>query len=305
MKRTNHFMRALAVLLMLVVTLTCLPVQTEAATKLNINLKNNQIFYMLPGTDQLTYKVTATGNIVGAMRCSSNNLPVASIDDFGNLSLKDAGSAKITVSFGAKSLTRTITVLKRTDWTKVISIKNQNKIPVKENVCTINIKNEMDFPIKTTLQYHLIADSGSTVSYNQKTTEIVLPAKGSLNYKMVTPDQITYVAVDDASFSYQQFGLKSINAKKLKITESTKKNDSKTKVITESIVNKNKNGLILPYHLYLYDKNGKLLDVEYHTISVSGKQKTSLSYTCTTKDKMQDSYVAKVQYKFEKPIPFF
>lgn len=305
MGKTRRLTNAFIALLLLLFLVTLLPIHTQAANTLNINLKNNQTFYLLPGTDRLDYKVTVSGNASGDMTCSSSNLTVADIDNMGNLSINDAGSTKITVSIGGHTVSRTISVLRRSDWTKALAIKNYTKIPVKNNVCRINIKNEMNFPVKTVLHYHLIADSGSTVQSDLKTTEIYLSAGKALNFQMMVPDGITMIGIDSADFTYKQFGLKSINAKKVTIKETISKKDQKTKIITESIVNKNKNGVILPYHLYLYDKNNHLLSVEYHFISVSGKQHTELNYIYTSKDKLQASYVAKVTYKFETPIPFF
>lgn len=285
--------------------LTALPMPARAAEKLTVNLKNNQIFYLLPGTDRLDYKVTVSGDAVGDMTCSSSNLNVANIDNMGNLSINDAGSTTITVSVGSKKITRTIQVLRRSDWTRALSIKNRTKLAVKNNVCTIKIKNEMDFPLKTVLHYNTIAESGSTIQFDQKTQQIYLPARKSLSYKFMLPEGITMISVENADFVYQQYGLKSISAKKVSIKESTSKKDSKTKIITESITNKNKNGVILPYHLYLYDKDNQLISVEYRALSLAGKQKETLSYAYTTKDKFQDRYIAKVKYKFETPIPFF
>lgn len=305
MGKTRRLTNVFIPLLLLLFLVTLLPIHTQAANTLNMNLKNNQTFYLLPGTERLDYKVTVSGNVSGDMTCSSSNLTVADIDNMGNLSINDAGSTKITVSIGDRTVSRTICVLRRSDWTKALAIKNHTKIPVKNNVCRINIKNEMNFPVKTVLHYHLIADSGSTVQFDLKTTEIYLSAGKALNFQMMVPDGITMIGIDSADFTYKQFGLKSISAKKVTIKETISKKDKKTKIITESIVNKNKNGVILPYHLYLYDKNNHLLSVEYHFISVSGKQHTELNYIYTSKDKLQDSYVAKVTYKFEAPIPFF
>lgn len=305
MGKMKRFTSIVAIFLLLLLFVTPLPDHTQAATTMKINLKNNQTFYMLPGTEHLDYKVTASGNVSGDMTCSSSNLTVANIDNMGNLSINDAGSTNITVAAGSHKITRTIYVLKRSDWTKALAIKNYTKIPVKNNVCSIKIKNEMDFPLKTVLHYHLIADSGSTVQTDLKTTDIYLPASKSMTFKMMIPDGMTMVGIDSADFEYQQYGLKSIAAKKIVIRENISKKDNQAKIITESIINKNKNGAILPYHLYLYDKNNQLLSVEYHSISISGKQRTELNYIYTSKDKHQDSYVAKVTYKFETPIPFF
>lgn len=306
MGKTKKITHTFALFLLLALFVTAIPCQAYATSTLNINLKNNQTFYLLPGTDKLSYKVSVTSkNISGDQTCSSSNLSVADIDDMGTMTINDAGSTKITVALGSKKVTRTINVLRRTDWTKVISIKNRTKLAVKNNVCSMTLSNKMDFPIKLTLHYSTIADSGSTITPDVKTSEIYLPANKSLNYKMMVPDGITMVSVNNADFVYDQFGLEKINTKKISVKESTSKKDKVTKVITETITNKNKNGLILPYHIYLYDQNNQLISVEYRFIGVAGKQKTTLDYTFTSKDKYLDSYVAKVKYKFETPVPFF
>lgn len=306
MEKIIKLTRTFTFFLFLVFFMAAIPYQTQAASTLNINLKNNQTFYLLPGTDKLNYKVTVTSkNISGNQICTSSNLSVADIDDMGNMTINDAGSTKITVSLGNKKVTRTINVLRRTDWTKVIAIKNRTKLAVKNNMCSMTISNQMDFPIKTTLHYSTIADSGSTITPDVKTSDIYLPAGKSLNYKMMVPDGITMVSINGADFVYNQFGLEKIDTKKISIKESTSKKDANTKTITETITNKNKNGLILPYHIYLYDQNNQLISVEYRFAGIAGKQKTTIDYIYTTKEKYLDSYVAKVKYKFETPVPFF
>lgn len=306
MGKINKSIRLFSLCLMLLLFLAAIPCQVQAADTLNINLKNNQTFFLLPGTDKLSYKVSAISeNISGDQVCSSSNLNVADIDNMGNMTINDAGSTKITVSVGSKKVTRTINVLRRTDWTRVVEIKNRTKLAVKNNVCSMKLSNQMDFPIRVMLHYSMIADSGSTISPDIKTSDIYLPASKSMTFKMMVPDGITMISVNDADFIYDQFGLKSIDVKKVNIKESTAKKDKSTKVITETITNKNKNGVILPYHLYLYDQNNKLISVEYRFISVAGRQKTNVNYTYTSKDKYRDSYVANVKYKFETPVPFF
>lgn len=306
MGKINKNTRIFSFVLLLALLVTAIPCPIQAANTLSINLKNNQTFYLLPSTDTLSYKVTVSSeNISGDQVCSSSNLTVADIDNMGNMTINDAGSTKITVSVGSKKVTRTIKVLRRTDWTRVVAIKNRTKLAVKNNVCSMTLANQMDFPIRTTLHYSTIADSGSTIHPDIKTSDIYLPAKKSMTLKVMIPDGITMISVNDADFTYDQFGLKPIDAKKVNIKESTTKKDNNTKVITETITNKNKNGIILPYHLYLYDQNNQLISVEYKFLSVAGKQKTTVNYTYTSKDKYLDSYVAKVKYKFETPVPFF
>lgn len=302
----NKIIQFFAFFLLLTFLICAAPCYSQAADNLNISLKNNQTFYLLPGTDKLSYKVkVTTANISGDQTYSSSNLSVADIDNMGNMTINDAGSTKITVSVGNKKVTKTINVLRRTDWTRVVSIKNRTKLAVKNNVCSMTLSNHMDFPIRMTLHYSTLADSGSTISPDVKTSEIYLPASKSLTFKMMVPDGITMISVNDADFAYDQFGLKSIDTKKVTVKESTTKKSKNTKIINEIITNKNKNGVIQPYHLYLYDQNNKLISVEYRFISVAGKQKTTINYTYTSEDKYLDSYVAKVKYKFETPVPFF
>ncbi|MCI7129335.1 MAG: hypothetical protein MSA09_01990, partial [Lachnospiraceae bacterium] len=101
MGKTRKITRTFTLLLLLALFVTAIPCQAYAAGTLNINLKNNQTFYLLPGTDKLNYKVSVTSkNISGDQTCSSSNLSVADIDDMGTMSINDAGSTKITVALG-------------------------------------------------------------------------------------------------------------------------------------------------------------------------------------------------------------
>ena len=303
-KKTSQL---ISLVLLLALFISVFPQNAQAAESLDINLKNNQTFYLLPGTEKLNFKVKVTAsNITGDQTCSSSNLSVADIDNMGNMVINDAGSTNITVTVGDKKVTRTIKVLRRTDWTRVITVKNKEKLVAKNQVCSIKLTNQMDFPVKTVLHYNTIADSGSTISSDVKTSDIYLPAGKSITYKMMVPDGITMISVTGADFIYDQFGLKKIDSKKVVIKESILPGNAKnSKVITEKITNKNKVGIVQPYHLYLYDQKGNLISVEYKFIKVAAKQKTNVSYTYTTKDKYLDSYVAKVKYKFETPLPFF
>lgn len=109
MGKTRRLTNAFIALLLLLFLVTLLPIHTQAANTLNINLKNNQTFYLLPGTDRLDYKVTVSGNASGDMTCSSSNLTVADIDNMGNLSINDAGSTKsrylsVVTQFPARSV---------------------------------------------------------------------------------------------------------------------------------------------------------------------------------------------------------
>ena len=154
MGKINKNTRIFSFVLLLALLVTAIPCPIQAANTLSINLKNNQTFYLLPSTDTLSYKVTVSSeNISGDQVCSSSNLTVADIDNMGNMTINDAGSTKITVSVGSKKVTRTIKVLRRTDWTRVVAIKNRTKLAVKNNVCSMTLANQMDFPIRTTLHY--------------------------------------------------------------------------------------------------------------------------------------------------------
>ncbi|MCI7129919.1 MAG: hypothetical protein MSA09_05070 [Lachnospiraceae bacterium] len=285
-----------------------LALTTSAATKLNINLSNNQTFFILPGTDSTTYDVAITsGGELGNVTCSSSNLEVATIDDMGKMILKDAGSTKIKVTSGNKSVTRTINVLVRSDWSKVVSVKNASKLTVKDHVLTVSLKNHMDFPIRMIYSYNTYTDAGSLIQSNASSSPIYLAANASFTYKVMMPEDVSYVSVNSATFEYNQFGCKKIDTKKVTVKESTDtdRDNKYVKYKVATLKNSNKNQVILPYYMYLYDQNGKLISVEYKTIPLAGKQKTVLREVYQTKDPHAERYTAKVVYKFSKPIPYF
>lgn len=279
-----------------------------AATKLNINLSNNQTFFILPGTSSVTYDVQITsGGQLGDMTCSSSNLEVATIDNMGKMIIKDAGSTKIKVTSGKKSVTRTIKVLVRSDWSKVVSVKSPSKLTVKDHVCTVKLTNHMDFPVKMVYNYNTYTDAGALIQTNACSSPIYLPANSSFTYKVMMSENVSFVTIDGATYEYDQYGCKKIDTKKVTIKE-TIDTDSKNKAIKykiETLKNANKNQVILPYHVYLYDQNGKLISVEYKYIPLAGKQKKTLREVYQTKDPHAERFTAKVVYKFGKPIPYF
>lgn len=280
----------------------------SAATKLNINLSNNQTFFILPGTTSVTYDVQITsGSELGDMTCSSSNLEVATIDNMGKMILKDAGSTKIKVTSGKKSVIRTINVLVRSDWAKVVSVKSPSKLTVKDHVCTVKLTNHMDFPVKMTCNYNTYTDAGALIQTNTSSVPIYLPANGSFTYKAMMPENVSFVTINGATYEYDQYGCKKIDTKKVTVKETTE-TDSKNKSVKykiETLKNSNKNQIILPYHMYLYDQNGKLISVEYKYIPLAGKQKKTIREVYQTKDPHAERFTAKVVYKFGKAIPYF
>lgn len=263
-------------ILILSCLLSSLTLPTVAATKLDINLSNNQTFFILPGADKISYDVKITsGGELGTISCSSSNLEVATIDDMGKMILKDAGSTKIKVTSGNKSVTRTINVLVRSDWSKVVSVKNASKLTVKDHVLTVSLNNHMDFPVRMIYSYNTYTDAGSLIQINVSSSPIYLAANASFTYKAMMPEDVSYVSVNSATFEYNQFGCKKIDTKKVTIKESTDTDhDNKyVKYKVETLKNSNKTQVILPYYMYLYDQNGKLISIEYKTIQLEGNKK--------------------------------
>ncbi len=312
MKRVAFFkhswIRLCFVATLIIALIHVYPLSTDAAAKLSINLDNNQTFYILPGATTITYDVKIlSGGTLGDVTCSSSNLDVATIDDMGKMILKDAGSTKITVKSGKKSISRTINVLVRSDWAKVVSVKNASKLSVKNQVCALQMTNHMDFSVRMTYFYHAYTESGSLLRSNVASAVIYLPADGSLDYQVMMPEDTAYVSIDHATYEYAQYNSSKINGKKISIKQSTEtdRSNKTVKYKVATIKNKNKSSVIVPYHLYLYDQNKQLISVEYRYLTVAGKQTLSLREVYQTKDPHADRFTAKVTYKFETPIPFF
>lgn len=304
----NSCIRLLLAITLIIALINSYPLSTDAAAKLSINLDNNQTFYILPGATTINYDVKIlSGGTLGDVTCSSSNLDVATIDDMGKMILKDAGSTKITVKSGKKSISKTINVLVRSDWSKVVSIKNASKLSVKNQVCTLKMTNHMDFPVRMTYFYNNYTESGSLLRSNVASTVIYLPANGSLDYQIMMPEDIAYVSIDHATYEYAQYNFSKINVKKISIKQSTEtdRSNKTVKYKVATIKNSNKSTVIVPYHLYLYDQNKQLISVEYRYLTIAGKQTLSLREVYQTKDSHADRFTAKVTYKFETPIPFF
>lgn len=281
---------------------------TYAAEKLTIDLKEQQTFYILPGnTLPVQHQIKITYNGIGTISCQSNNISVATIDDFGLLTLQDGGSAKITVQAGNKKVTRTINVLVRTDWTKAVSIANYQKIPIKNGIATMKMKNLMNYPVKITYTYDTYSNQGSLLKTGLKGEEVFLPANGSLIYKVMPGEDATYMAIAGMTFYSDQFGYKSINAKNItsKVKQTKSATDKKVKIMTATVTNKNKNAVIVPYHIYLYNEKKEVMSVQYRYIRLAGKQKDTISYSYVPSDKFLENYAANVKFVFETAVPYF
>lgn len=306
-KKLLSFTLALIFLLNTSILTDC--INLSAATTLKINLTNNQTFYILPGSDHVEYKVkiTSGGDLGNNITYSSNNIAIAAIDSLGTLTLKDAGTAKITVSTDTQSVTRTIQILVRSDWTKTASVQNADRITVKKNICTLKITNHMNFPLKMIYRYSTFSATNSTIQSNIESKPVYLPANTTISYDTYMDDNVKYVAVNDATFKYDQFGWSNINTKKISVKESinVSKKDKKVKVIKETITNKNKNAVIVPFQAYVYDQNGKLARIDYTVITLPGGEKTSVQNTFFFKKTTLNEYTSKVTYKFLPAMPAF
>lgn len=289
--------------LFLAVVAIC-PIHAHAASTLKINLTNNQTFYILPGSDTVKYqvKITAGAGLGDQATFTSDNILVAPIDSYGKLILKDAGSAKITVNANGMSVSRTIKIINRTDWTKAAPVKNYEKLTVKNQTGTFQITNQMDFPLRVTYTYNTYNSSNATLQIDQKTASIHLPANTTATYKQYFADNVKYVSVTGATFQYDQFGWKRINAKKVTISQKTSTSKN-IKTIKATVTNKNKNSVIVPYQTYVCDKNGKLSSIDYAYMTLNGNQKKSIKNSYFYKKTTLDEYVSKVTYKFLPALP--
>ena len=307
-KKTKIIAYALAVCMIFNLAVVFHTENADAATKLAINLTNNQTFYFLPGTTDLNYQVKITaGGATGSMKCTSSNTLVATIDDFGNLHLTDAGSTKITVKSGSKKVTKTINVLNRSDWTKALTINNYNKIVAQNNVLTVKLKNNMDFPIEIQYAYDVYDDNGALRKSDEKSEVILLGANKSLTYKTMVPNECAFIKINGCSFVYDQFGYQKINEKNVTMKESTKKdkNDKTIRYKVVTLKNKNKYKVRYPYHLYIYDNNNQLVRVEYRIAMIPAKTTIELEQMYFSSRQFEKVYDAKVKYVFDKMIPNF
>lgn len=283
---------------------TSYPICTQAASTLKINLTNNQTFYILPGNESVTYqvKITAGAGLGDQATYTSDNIVIAPIDSYGNLILKDAGSAKITVNANGMSVSRTIKIINRSDWTKAAPVKNYEKLTAKNQTGTFQITNQMDFPLRVTYTYNTFNSSNATLQTEQKTAGIHLPPNTTVTYKQYFADNVKYVSITGATFQYDQFGWKKIDKKKVTIAQKTSARKN-IKTIRATVTNKNKNSVIVPYQTYVYDKNGKLSSIDYAYMTLNGNQKKSIKNSYFYKKTTLDEYVSKVTYKFLPALP--
>lgn len=281
-------------------------IQVNAASKLKINLKDNQSFYILPSLQDATFDVDvlAGGNPANTT-CTSSNQSVASIDNNGLITFHEGGSTKITVTCDGQQISKNITVMNRTDWTKVITITNQSKISVKNNVATLKVKNLMNFPLKVTLTYNTYDKYGAVISEGIEHAPLYLAKNGNLTMKEMYADNVSYIGIVDAKFDYKEYTSGTISAKNITIKESIKSDPStkKAKRLVETVTNKNKKTIILPYQIYLYDQNNKLMSISYDQLIVTKNQKKSASSSYFVKKPELPQYVTKVVYKFQAAVP--
>lgn len=294
----------LSCMILLLSIIAFCPTHARASSSLKINLTDNQTFYILPGSETVQYqvKITAGAELGNQATYTSDNIVIAPIDSYGNLMLKDAGSAKITVNANGMSVSRTIKIIKRTDWTKTASIKNYEKLTVKNNIGTFAITNQMDFPIRMTYTYNTYNSANATLQTEQKSASIHLPANTTVTYKQYFADNVKYVSATGATFQYDQFGWNKIDKKKVTITQKTSASKN-IKTIKATVTNKNQNSVIVPYQTYVYDKNGKLCSIDYAYMTLNENQKKSIKNSYFYKKTTLDEYVSKVTYKFLPTLP--
>ena len=310
MKRIKLHLAKMMVCCILIVTtmLNMTALQGNAATKLKLNWSDNQVFYMLPTNyKDVTFQTELkSGGDPTDLTCTSDNFSVATIDNNGLITFHDGGSANITVTSQGKTVKQKLQVLNRTDWTKVVTVSNQSRIAVKNNVCTIKVTNQMDFPVKMSFKYDTYNKYNTKIESNLQNEAIYLAAKATVAYKKIVPESINYISIVDATFDYNQYGSKKIDTKKVTVkeTDTVSKTSKKVRVIKEVIYNKNKSDIIIPYQVYFYDKNNKLSSISYKYEVVPANKKISVKFTYSPKG-IQENAVKKVVYKFYTPLPVF
>lgn len=292
------------------ITICIVPCQANA-TSYKINLKDNQLFYILPGNDSVDYqvKLTSGNQLNGTMSCMTSDAAKATISNDGALNILDAGTFQVSVTYNGETITRTVQSLLRSDWTRVISITNAQKITVSNNhVATYKIKNSMDFPLKVTLNYNTYDANMKLIQSERLHDFIYLAANETMTYQEIVPDDVKYITVNHATFTYDQYGLDKISTKKVSIKEtiSTSKKSKITKVIKETVTNTNSKNILVPYQTLVYDKDGKIASISYNTLKVLPNQKNVFSGKYYTKKPAgQSEYATKIAYKFFTPIPEF
>ena len=309
MKKIRSKIAALITCVCLIM-LSIAPCQINAASY-KINLKNNQLFYILPGNEAVDYqvKLTSGNQLNGTMSCMTSDAAKATISNDGALNILDAGTFKVSVTYNGETVTRTVQSLLRTDWTRVISIANAQKITVLNNhVATYKIKNLMDFPLKIHLYYNTYDKNMNLIQSDKPHDTIYIAANETITYKEIVPENVKYITVNRSTFAYDQYGLDKISTKKVAIKEtiSTSKKSKITKVIKETVTNSNSKNILVPYQSLVYDKDGKIASISYNTLKVLPNQKNVFSGKYYTKQPAgQSEYASKIVYKFFTPIPEF
>lgn len=284
---------------------------TVNAASYKINLKNNQLFYILPGNESVDYqvKLTSGNQLNGTMSCMTSDAAKATISNDGEMNIMDAGTFEVSVTYNGETVTRTVQSLLRTDWTRVVNIANSQKITVASNhVATYKIKNLMDFPLKIHLYYNTYDKNMNLIQSDKPHDTIYIAANETITYKEIVPENVKYITVNHATFTYDQYGLDKISTKKVNIKEtiSTSKKSKTAKVIKETVTNSNSKNILVPYQSLVYDKDGKIASISYNTLKVLPNQKNVFSGKYYTKQPAgQSEYASKIVYKFFTPIPEF
>ena len=207
--RMKRMIQKTAAIMMCVclITICIAPYQANAASY-KINLKNNQLFYILPGNDSVDYqvKLTSGSQLNGTMSCMTSDAAKATISNDGALNILDAGTFQVSVTYNGETITRKVQSLLRSDWTRVISITNAQKITVSNNrVATYKIKNLMDFPLKVTLNYNTYDANMKPIQSERLHDFIYLAANETISYKEIVPENVKYITVNHATFTYDQY----------------------------------------------------------------------------------------------------
>ena len=175
--------------------------EAQAASKLKVNLANNQEMWVVDGMGERVV-VRATAGAAGPIKCTSSNPSVVSADS-NVLTAEKAGKAKITVKSGKRKVTRNIVVKNFKNESAIMSLKGFQR--ESDRCASVIVKNKTNRPFVATIRFKGYGENWDSVYEDPGECYVSLKAKGEQKVYFMASEEIEHIklAVTGGTYIHQ------------------------------------------------------------------------------------------------------